>query len=73
MVIFGASGDLTKRLLIPSLFNLYCEQLLPEAFAILGVALDDFSSESFREKMSADVHKYSRQPKFDDAAWSRFC
>ncbi|MFQ5356369.1 MAG: glucose-6-phosphate dehydrogenase, partial [Mariprofundaceae bacterium] len=43
IVIFGASGDLTKRLLIPSLFNLYCDHLLPDSFAILGMAMDDFN------------------------------
>jgi len=73
MVIFGASGDLTKRLLIPSLFNLYCDGLLPDAFAILGMAMDEFSSESFRDKMSMDVRKYSRRGAFNDAAWSKFC
>ncbi len=72
MVIFGASGDLTKRLLIPSLFNLYCDQLLPPSFAILGMALDGFDNESFREKMSRDARRYSRRSDFDDAAWTAF-
>lgn len=72
MVIFGASGDLTKRLLIPSLFNLYCDGLLPSAFAILGMAMDDYSDNTFRDKMSADVRKYSRRDNFDDAAWATF-
>ncbi|OIO73441.1 MAG: glucose-6-phosphate dehydrogenase [Zetaproteobacteria bacterium CG1_02_53_45] len=73
MVIFGASGDLTKRLLIPSLFNLYCDHLLPDSFAILGMAMDDFTSDSFRDKMSVDVRKYSRQKEFDGAVWAAFC
>ncbi len=73
LVIFGASGDLTKRLLIPSLFNLHCDGLLPERFAILGMAMDDFTTESFREKMSVDVHEFSRREDFDDALWSEFC
>jgi len=73
MVIFGASGDLTKRLLIPSLFNLYCDQLLPDSFAILGMAMDDFTSETFRDQISEDVRKYSRQKQFDDAVWADFC
>ncbi len=72
-VVFGASGDLTKRLLIPSLFNLYCDGLLPESFAILGMALDDFSSDGFREKMSADVQTYARRETFDAASWALFC
>ncbi len=73
MVVFGASGDLTKRLLIPSLFNLYCDHLLPDSFAILGMAMDAFTTQSFREKMSADVQKFSRREDFDDAAWADFC
>ena len=36
MIIFGASGDLTKRLLMPALYNLACDQLLPKEFAIIG-------------------------------------
>ncbi len=73
MVIFGASGDLTKRLLLPSLFNLYCDGLLPQSFAILGMAMDDYEDASFRIKMGADVRQYSRRQAFDDAAWDKFC
>jgi len=72
MVIFGASGDLTKRLLIPSLFNLYCDGLLSPSFAIVGMALDDFDDESFRQKMSEDVRRYSRRRGFDETAWKSF-
>ncbi|EAU55468.1 glucose-6-phosphate 1-dehydrogenase [Mariprofundus ferrooxydans PV-1] len=73
IVVFGASGDLTKRLLIPSLFNLYCDGLLPDFFAILGMAMDDYTTESFRVRMSTDVQKYSRQEQFDETAWANFC
>jgi glucose-6-phosphate 1-dehydrogenase len=73
MVIFGASGDLTKRLLVPSLFSLYCDGLLPQAFAILGMAMDDFDEDGFRDKISADVRAYMRRDDaFDEAAWERF-
>jgi len=73
MVIFGASGDLTKRLLIPSLFNLFCDGYLPSGFAILGMAMDAFSTDSFRAKMSSDVQKYSRQDHFNESEWKDFC
>jgi len=73
MVIFGASGDLTKRLLVPSLFNLYCDNLLPASFAILGMAMDDFSTHSFRAKMNADIREFSRREPFDEQAWQTFC
>jgi len=73
IVIFGASGDLTKRLLIPSLFNLYNDSLLPDDFAILGVAMDEYTTSSFRERMSEDVRTFSRRENFKDASWDKFC
>lgn len=51
LIIFGASGDLTKRKLIPALFELYQQRLLPEKFAVLGVSRTEISDEVFREKM----------------------
>ena len=55
MVIFGASGDLTKRKLIPALFNLAKEDYLPQDFALVGVARTPMSSEEFRAKITEDV------------------
>ncbi|UCE08204.1 MAG: glucose-6-phosphate dehydrogenase (NADP(+)), partial [bacterium] len=55
IVIFGASGDLTKRKLLPSLFDLYRKALLPKNFAILGIGRTDFTDESYREKVSLNV------------------
>ncbi|HEY5511904.1 MAG TPA: glucose-6-phosphate dehydrogenase [Prolixibacteraceae bacterium] len=51
IVIFGASGDLTKRKLIPALFELYQQRLLPEKFAVLGVSRTELTDQVFREKM----------------------
>ena len=51
-VLFGASGDLTKRKLIPALFNLVKAKLLPDTFAILGVSVDDLDVEAFRKQIS---------------------
>ena len=51
-VLFGASGDLTKRKLIPALFNLVQAKLLPEDFAIMGVAVDDLAVDKFRDQVS---------------------
>lgn len=50
LVIFGASGDLTKRKLIPALFDLYQQNLLPENFAVLGASRTEMSDEDFRKK-----------------------
>ncbi len=52
LVIFGASGDLTKRKLIPALYELHQQKLLPEKFAVLGVSRTELSDQAFREKMS---------------------
>jgi len=51
LVIFGASGDLTERKLIPSLFELYCQDLLPAGFVVLGVSRSPMDNDSFREKL----------------------
>lgn len=50
IAIFGASGDLTSRKLIPALFRLYCKGMMPSKFAILGVSRSNYSDESFRNK-----------------------
>src|SRR5689334_19500077 len=72
LVIFGASGDLTRRLLMPALFNLRCDGLLPERFAVLGTALDDLSDEQFRDRMTADVRRFNTRPAFDAGVWAEF-
>src|ERR1700758_5015354 len=51
-VLFGAAGDLTKRKLIPALFNLVRVKLLPDAFAVVGVSVDDLDAEAFRKQVS---------------------
>ena len=52
MVLFGASGDLTKRKLVPALFNLAKAKLLPGNFAVVGVSFDDLSPEKFRDQVT---------------------
>jgi glucose-6-phosphate 1-dehydrogenase len=51
-VLFGAAGDLTKRKLIPALYNLVSAKLLPDTFAIMGVSVDDLDVEAFRKQVS---------------------
>ena len=60
MVIFGASGDLTKRLLMPALYNLACDGLLPRQFAVVGTAMDDLTTETFRERMTQTSNRSTR-------------
>lgn len=70
MVIFGASGDLTKRLLMPAIYNLACDGLLPQKFAIIGTAMDQMSHEQFRDKMTADIQEFNTRPDFDMELWT---
>jgi glucose-6-phosphate 1-dehydrogenase len=55
LVIFGGAGDLTKRLVAPALYNLKRAKLLPEQFAVIGVAHHDMDDESFRQALGAGV------------------
>ena len=71
LVIFGASGDLTKRKLIPALYNLALEKRLPERFAVVGYARSEMTDESFRDKMREAVKEFSRTGLKDDV-WQQF-
>mgnify|MGYP000213596835 CR=1 FL=1 len=62
LTIFGATGDLTHRKLIPALFALYRGGLLPETFAIVGFARRDYGDESFRAWLRETLSKFSRVP-----------
>lgn len=55
LIIFGASGDLAKRKLIPALFNLGTSKLLPENFAVVGIGRRDLSKEEFRNHLSGEL------------------
>ncbi len=59
MVLFGAAGDLSKRLLMPSLYNLVKRQLLPEEFAVVGFAHGQMNTEDFRQKISRDIQEFA--------------
>ena len=61
-VIFGAQGDLTKRKLIPALYNLAVTHHLPQEFAILGVDGVSMTTEDFRLKMTRDIQELSTRP-----------
>ncbi|HXG85079.1 MAG TPA: glucose-6-phosphate dehydrogenase [Pyrinomonadaceae bacterium] len=62
MVIFGATGDLTKRKLFPALYNLAKDKFLPENFAIVGVGRQELESEDFRRKIIADLKEFIPNP-----------
>jgi glucose-6-phosphate 1-dehydrogenase len=62
MVIFGATGDLTKRKLIPALLNLAQEEVLPKQFAIIGFAGNDLTMEVFRKNLGAELPQFAHDP-----------
>ena len=72
LVIFGASGDLTNRKLIPALWSLYAARTLPEPFVIIGTARTEMSDEAFRDKMRQGVREFARLRIPNDNVWARF-
>ncbi len=71
-VIFGASGDLTWRKLIPALFNLHLDGHLPEQLAVLGVGRREVKQEAFRDHLREGVDQFSRRGKVDPGDWLAF-
>ncbi len=70
LVIFGAAGDLTRRLLLPALYNLRRSKLLPDDFAIIGVARTDRNDETFRREVEADLREFAtEQVAASDSRW----
>jgi glucose-6-phosphate 1-dehydrogenase len=73
MVIFGATGDLTKRKLFPALYQLAAEHLLAPGFAVLAVGREaSITDESFRERMRAALGESDEVKKVDDEVWKEF-
>jgi glucose-6-phosphate 1-dehydrogenase len=72
VVIFGASGDLTRRKLMPALYNLAVSRSLPAGSAVVGVARRDKKDEDFRKEMAGAVAQFSRRKPVDPSVWSDF-
>ena len=70
LVIFGASGDLTSKKLMPALYALAVRDLLPEKFGVVGAARTQESHDDFRERMKEAVQEHARDP-FDEETWSK--
>jgi glucose-6-phosphate 1-dehydrogenase len=60
IVIFGASGDLTRRKLLPAFYHLFVEGLLPQGFAIIGYARSQLADEEFHERARTSIEEFSR-------------
>ena len=68
MVIFGAAGDLTKRKLIPALYNLKKSNLLSDNFAVIGVARAEFDTAEFRRRLRDDMDEFATE-EIDSPSW----
>ena len=76
LVIFGAGGDLTKRLLMPALYNLSCSHLLPDEFKLFGGERGDGGDDDWKKSLTDTMQTFTKDksaefytPKLDDAAW----
>lgn len=72
MVIFGATGDLTQRKLMPALYNLARERRLPGGFSVVGFARRDWHTDSFRQHMLDGITTHSRSGPADMTLWESF-
>ncbi len=74
LIVFGASGDLTRRKLVPGIFQLWCQGLLPETSSIIGFARSDKTDESFRRELKESTRDYlsCRGEPVNDDTWVRF-
>src|ERR671917_1108968 len=72
VVIFGATGDLTKRKLIPALYRLVQDRLVPAEFAVVGASRTELSHEEFRAKMREAVAQFAEGGLGDEQVWDSF-
>ena len=72
IVIFGASGDLTARKLIPAFYHLCKDKQLPSAFRVIGFARRDKTDESWRNELREELNQFSRTQPVDDTVWKEF-
>ena len=72
LVIFGASGDLAKRKLVPALWSMFQGRVLPEPFAVIGVARSEMTNEQFRARMREAIAEFARVQPPTQRVWDRF-
>ncbi|HMJ38472.1 MAG TPA: glucose-6-phosphate dehydrogenase, partial [Verrucomicrobiae bacterium] len=72
MVIFGATGDLSGRKLLPALYNLAKQRLLPAGFAVVGAAIDDLTDDAFRKRAAEKITEFSRTQPIDQRVLDSF-
>lgn len=72
MVIFGASGDLTKRMLMPSLYKLFLDDMLPENFTIAGFSRKEMDSAAFQESLKEGIKDFGDGESINEEKWEKF-
>jgi glucose-6-phosphate 1-dehydrogenase len=72
IVIFGASGDLTSRKLIPALYHLFKEKQMPPEFRVVGFARREKTDDSWRQELRAALDQFSRTKPVDEKVWRKF-
>lgn len=70
--IFGGSGDLNFRKLIPALYNLYIDDWMPQQFAIIGIGRKEFTDESYRDRLLEGIQQFSRRKGEQNGKWAEF-
>src|SRR5215217_1552015 len=72
LFIFGGSGDLTQRKLIPALYNLYIDNYLPQQFQIVAIGRTSFTATSYKAHIKKGVQEFSRRKADVKEAWTEF-
>src|SRR5580765_5874717 len=73
IIIFGASGDLTSRKLIPAFYHLFIGKQMPKPFRVIGVARREKTTDAWREELKGALQQFSRtQPPLEDVTWEAF-
>jgi len=72
VIIFGATGDLTHRKLVPALYNLAVDGLLPANFSLVSAARRDYTDEAFRAELKSSIEKFSRRKPLNAQVWQEF-
>ena len=70
--IFGGSGDLTFRKLIPALYNLYADEWMPEEFTIVGIGRTEYTDEQYRSHLLDGIKEFSRRQDDGNGLWKNF-
>ena len=72
LVIFGGSGDLAARKLVPALYNLRQSNLLPEPLAVVGLGRRELDDQSYRDRLRTATREFSRTGSPDEDSWTSF-